>query len=179
MIFKNLFRRKTRTLLTVLAIAVGVATVVALGAMAEGLIENHTGLVSSSDADLLVMQADALDAAFSDEPTGNLDTQSGMEVMSLLQEINRQRGMTILLVMHDPRVARTAQRILTMQDGRIVDDHTVGDPLSEDLRELARSLLGRLLLEGKAEPLAAVGLSGNGRLTPAAQTLAELLAAWV
>nr|MBC8450190.1 ABC transporter permease [Chloroflexota bacterium] len=65
MIFKNLFRRKTRTLLTVLAIAVGVAAVVALGAMAEGLVENYTGLVSSSDADLLVMQADAMDVAFS------------------------------------------------------------------------------------------------------------------
>nr|MBC8446392.1 ABC transporter ATP-binding protein [Chloroflexota bacterium] len=113
-----------------------------------------------------------------DEPTGNLDSQSGMEVMDLLQEINRQRDMTMLLVTHDPRVARTAQRILTMHDGCIVDDHTVGDPLSEDLREMARSLLGQLLQEGKAEHLAAVGLSDDGRLTPAAQTLAELLAAW-
>lgn len=97
-----------------------------------------------------------------DEPTGNLDTQSGMEVIELLQKINRQQGMTILLVTHDPRVARMAQRILTMQDGRIVDDHTVGDPLSEDLREMARSLLGQLLRERKVEPLEAVGLSANG-----------------
>ena len=113
-----------------------------------------------------------------DEPTGNLDSQSGMEVMELLQKINRQQGMTILLVTHDPRVARMTQRILTMQDGRIVDDHTVGDPLSEDLREMARSLLGQLLREGKVEPLEAVGLSENGQLTPEAQTLARLLAQW-
>ncbi len=113
-----------------------------------------------------------------DEPTGNLDSQSGMEVMELLQKINRERAMTMLLVTHDPRVARTAQRILSMQDGRIVDDHAVGDPLSEDLREMARSLLGQLLREGKAEPLAAVGLSDHGRLTPEAHTLAELLAEW-
>lgn len=113
-----------------------------------------------------------------DEPTGNLDSQSGMEVMELLQKINRERAMTMLLVTHDPRVARTAQRILSMQDGRIVDDHAVGDPLSEDLREMARSLLGQLLREGKAEPLAAVGLSDHGRLTPEARTLAELLAEW-
>jgi len=113
-----------------------------------------------------------------DEPTGNLDSQSGMEVMELLQKINRERAMTMLLVTHDPRVARTAQRILSMQDGRIVDDHAVGDPLSEDLREMARSLLGQLLREGKAESLAAVGLSDHGQLTPEAHTLAELLAEW-
>ena len=65
MIFKNLFRRKTRTLLTVLGIAIGVAAVVALGAMAEGFVNNYTGLVSGSEADLLVMQADAMDVAFS------------------------------------------------------------------------------------------------------------------
>ena len=65
MIFKNLFRRKTRTLLTVLGIAVGVAAVVALGAMAEGFVANYTDLVAGSGADLLVMQADAMDVAFS------------------------------------------------------------------------------------------------------------------
>jgi len=65
MIFKNLLRRRARTLLTVLGIAVSVSAVVALGAMAEGLAENYTGLVSGSGADLLVMQADAMDVAFS------------------------------------------------------------------------------------------------------------------
>jgi ABC-type antimicrobial peptide transport system permease subunit len=52
-------------LLTVLGIAVSVAAVVALGAMAEGIVENYTGLVAGSGADLLVMQADAMDVAFS------------------------------------------------------------------------------------------------------------------
>jgi ABC-type lipoprotein export system ATPase subunit len=113
-----------------------------------------------------------------DEPTGNLDSQSGMEVMELLQDINQHQGMTMLLVTHDPQVARTAQRILTMEDGRIVDDHTVGDPLSEDLREMARSLLGKLLREGRTEDLETVGLSASGRLTPEAATLSDLLQEW-
>jgi len=65
MIFRNLFRRKTRTLLTMLGIAVGVAAVVALGAMAEGFVANYANLVSGSGADLLVMQADAMDIAYS------------------------------------------------------------------------------------------------------------------
>ena len=65
MILRNLLRRRTRTLLTLLSIAVGVAAVVALGAMAEGLVNNYTGLVSGSEADLLVLQADAMDVAFS------------------------------------------------------------------------------------------------------------------
>jgi len=113
-----------------------------------------------------------------DEPTGNLDSQSGMEVMQLLQKINDQQGMTMLLVTHDPRAARSAQRILSMQDGCIVDDHTVGEPLSEDLRAMARSLLGQLLQAGRVEELAPVGLSNKGRLTPEAQVLAHLLAEW-
>jgi ABC-type antimicrobial peptide transport system permease subunit len=65
MIVRNLLRRKTRTLLTVLGIAVSVAALVALGAMAQGILENYTGLVTNTDADLLVMQADAMDVAFS------------------------------------------------------------------------------------------------------------------
>ena len=113
-----------------------------------------------------------------DEPTGNLDSQSGMEVMQLLRKINCEQGMTMLLVTHDPRVARSAQRILSMQDGGIVDDHTVGEPLSEDLREMARSLLGQLLQAGRVEQLAAVGLSERGSLTAEAQVLAHLLERW-
>jgi putative ABC transport system ATP-binding protein len=56
-----------------------------------------------------------------DEPTGNLDSQTGTEVMQLLVSLWRD-GRTILLVTHDPNVAAYAQRTLNMQDGRILDE---------------------------------------------------------
>jgi len=90
-----------------------------------------------------------------DEPTGSLDTQSGSEIVDLMESINQEQGTTILVVSHDPRVARRTRRILTMRDGRIVDDHLVESLIKEDLRELARSRLGELLLEGEKADLLA------------------------
>ncbi len=88
-----------------------------------------------------------------DEPTGSLDTQSGNEIMDLLESINQTQGTTILIVTHDPRVARRTRRILTMRDGKIVDDHPVRGAVWEDLRDLARSRLGEMLLRGDDEAL--------------------------
>jgi len=88
-----------------------------------------------------------------DEPSGSLDTQSGGEIMDLLETINREQGTTVLIVTHDPKVARRTRRILTMRDGKIVDDHRVESLAREDLRELARSRLGELLLNGSEERL--------------------------
>lgn len=94
-----------------------------------------------------------------DEPTGSLDTQSGAEIVDLLETINREEGKTLLIVTHDPRVARRTRRILTMRDGKVVDDHRVESLVKEDLRELARSKLGKLLLDGEEQKvMAEVGL---------------------
>ncbi len=54
-----------------------------------------------------------------DEPTGNLDSQSGAEIMTLFEELNRE-GMTIILVTHDPAIARHARQIFHMRDGKLV-----------------------------------------------------------
>jgi len=54
-----------------------------------------------------------------DEPTGNLDTQSGEQILEMLEELN-QKGITLAVVTHDPEVARRADRILEMRDGEIV-----------------------------------------------------------
>jgi len=110
-----------------------------------------------------------------DEPTGSLDTKAGQEIMELLQKVNRERGMTIIVVTHDPKVARMTQRILTLEDGRIVDDHPVQTPLIEDLRELAHSQLGQSLLERKGEGLKELGLGSDKGLTEEGEYLRGLL----
>src|SRR4030065_149268 len=65
LIFKNLFRRKTRTLLTTLGIAVGVSMIVALGAMGEGLRTGYQSMFSGSGADLTMMQKGSYDITLS------------------------------------------------------------------------------------------------------------------
>jgi putative ABC transport system ATP-binding protein len=59
---------------------------------------------------------------FADEPTGNLDSRSGAEVLDLLREAVDEDGQTILMVTHDPRAAAQADRVLFLADGRIVAD---------------------------------------------------------
>lgn len=54
-----------------------------------------------------------------DEPTGNLDTKSGDEIMNLLLELNKSKGTTLLIVTHDPEVAKIAERIIYLRDGLI------------------------------------------------------------
>jgi len=64
-----------------------------------------------------------------DEPTGNLDSKSGAEVMAVLQELNKKGGMTVVLVTHDPVIARHTERIVHLYDGAISGNETVKDPL--------------------------------------------------
>ena len=67
------------------------------------------------------------DPAFilADEPTGNLDSQSGREVMALLQMANRKYHQTVLLITHDERIALSADRILTIGDGKLLRDEVL------------------------------------------------------
>jgi putative ABC transport system ATP-binding protein len=57
-----------------------------------------------------------------DEPTGNLDTQRSREIMDLLAALNRDRGITILMVTHEPDMAAYARRIVRFVDGRVASD---------------------------------------------------------
>jgi len=62
-----------------------------------------------------------------DEPTGALDSRTGLEIMALFQALN-ERGITVVLVTHDPGVARFARRVLSFRDGRLTGDERVADP---------------------------------------------------
>ncbi len=57
-----------------------------------------------------------------DEPTGNLDSKSGKEIMELLLRLNRERGTTVIIVTHDPKVAEQTGRIIRLYDGLVVED---------------------------------------------------------
>jgi putative ABC transport system ATP-binding protein len=57
-----------------------------------------------------------------DEPTGNLDTRTGAEILGVFRDLHAQLGTTLVLVTHDIRVAESCQRTVTMRDGHIVDD---------------------------------------------------------
>lgn len=88
-----------------------------------------------------------------DEPTGNLDSQAGRELMTLLRELNRSQGCTFVIVTHDPAVARLTNRVIEMADGRIIREDKVGTALEEDLKIWRYSGLGQRILKGQAADL--------------------------
>jgi putative ABC transport system ATP-binding protein len=64
-----------------------------------------------------------------DEPTGNLDTKTGLEIIGLFQRLNKERGITVVFVTHDREIARYTQRIVHLLDGALVNDESVQDRL--------------------------------------------------
>jgi putative ABC transport system ATP-binding protein len=64
-----------------------------------------------------------------DEPTGNLDSKSGTEVMQIFQKLNREKGITTIVVTHDAWIARHTNRVVMLRDGNIVTDKQVTEPL--------------------------------------------------
>ena len=97
------------------------------------------------------------------------------EVIELLCALNRDQATTVILVTHDSRVARATGRILNMMDGKIVREHVVQAPLTEDLRALAQSDLGARLIARDYAALQGLPLVRDGRLTTTAEALAEVL----
>ena len=57
---------------------------------------------------------------FADEPIGNLDTATGNAIMAILNRLHREQGMTLLMVTHEPELAKTADRVIRMQDGAVL-----------------------------------------------------------
>jgi putative ABC transport system ATP-binding protein len=73
-----------------------------------------------------------------DEPTGNLDSRTSVEVMEIFQRLNRERGITLVLVTHEPDIAQYAQRVIVFKDGRIKKDYQIDEP--RDAAEALRNL---------------------------------------
>jgi putative ABC transport system ATP-binding protein len=83
-----------------------------------------------------------------DEPTGNLDTRTSIEIMQLFQQLNQSRGITVVLVTHEHDIAEYARRVIVMRDGRIVQDKPIEGrrdasvelaalPVEEEMEEVA------------------------------------------
>jgi len=73
-----------------------------------------------------------------DEPTGNLDSRTSVEVMEIFQRLNRERGITLVLVTHEMDIAQYAQRVVVFKDGKIKRDYQIEEPrdAAEELRLL-------------------------------------------
>jgi putative ABC transport system ATP-binding protein len=73
-----------------------------------------------------------------DEPTGNLDSRTSVEVMEIFQRLNREHGMTLILVTHEPDIADYADRVVVFKDGKIKSDYQIESPrnAAEELKRL-------------------------------------------
>ncbi len=93
-----------------------------------------------------------------DEPTGNLDSKSGTEVMQIFQRLNRELGITTVFVTHDSWIARHTGRVIMIRDGRVVADHLIAHPLTagEQERPSDDEELSGLLEQGYGRPGQAV-----------------------
>ena len=78
------------------------------------------------------------DIIYADEPTGNLDSRSGAELLAFLRRAVRQLGQTVVMVTHDPSAAARADTVVFLADGRIVDE--LAEPSSEAIFDHLKSL---------------------------------------
>jgi ABC-type lipoprotein export system ATPase subunit len=70
---------------------------------------------------------------FPDEPTGNLDSRTSEEVLRMFEKLNAEEGITIILVTHDPNVAKHANRVIRIKDGIVENDHDVVHPNEDSI----------------------------------------------
>jgi len=107
----------------------------------SGREQNHPNQLSGGQQQrVAVARALVNDPALilADEPTGNLDSRTSVEVMEIFQRLNRERGITLVLVTHEPDIAEYAKRVIVFKDGKIRKDSQVENPrdASEEVKNL-------------------------------------------
>jgi len=83
-----------------------------------------------------------------DEPTGALDSKTSVEIMAIFQRLNREQGISIVVVTHEPDIAHYADRIITFKDGKVLTDELVAEPRN------AKRELEQWVTEDEEEPAA-------------------------
>jgi putative ABC transport system ATP-binding protein len=82
--------------------------------------------------------ANGPDVLLADEPTGNLDSQTGESILTLLRQLSVEGGLTVIVITHDPAVAATAPRVVRLADGRISSDERIGAGAAQALEGARR-----------------------------------------
>jgi macrolide transport system ATP-binding/permease protein len=96
-----------------------------------------------------------------DEPTGNLDTRNSHEIMETLQSLNRERGVTIIVVTHEPDIATYTDRVIIMRDGEVISDER--KPAIRRQPEASSGVLPAGLLANPPAPVAVSASAGTVR----------------
>jgi putative ABC transport system ATP-binding protein len=78
-----------------------------------------------------------------DEPTGNLDSITGADIVQLISDLRTEKDMTVIVATHDPVIASTCERVVTMRDGRVLDDMAIPATQAKDEQDTLRGI-GRL-----------------------------------
>src|ERR1700741_1165730 len=107
----------------------------------EGREQNHPNQLSGGQQQRVAVARSLVNnpaLILADEPTGNLDSRTSVEVMEIFQRLNRERGITLVLVTHEPDIAEYADRVIVFKDGKIKSDHQVEQPrnAAEELKNL-------------------------------------------
>lgn len=120
----------------------------AMGALAavglKGREQNHPNQLSGGQQQRVAVARSLVNdpkLILADEPTGNLDSRTSVEVMEIFQRLNRERGITLVLVTHEPDIAEYADRVVVFKDGKIRKDYEVENPrdAAEELKNLPKT----------------------------------------